>query len=37
MFNDLATGKVKNMIEIASREGVDKSYVSRSESSVSRP
>ena len=28
-FNDLATGKVKNMAEIASREGVDKSYVSR--------
>jgi len=28
-FNDLATGKVKNMAEIASREGVDRSYVSR--------
>ena len=28
-FNDLATGKVKNMTEIASREGVDRSYVSR--------
>jgi hypothetical protein len=28
-FNDLITGKVKNMAEIASREGVDKSYVSR--------
>jgi DNA invertase Pin-like site-specific DNA recombinase len=28
-FNDLATGKVKNMAEIASSEGVDKSYVSR--------
>jgi len=28
-FNDLTTGKVKNMAEIVSREGVDKSYVSR--------
>ena len=28
-FNDLATGRVKNMAEITSREGVDKSYVSR--------
>ncbi|MGO9212819.1 MAG: recombinase family protein [Syntrophales bacterium] len=28
-FNALATGKMKNMAEIASREGVDKSYVSR--------
>ena len=28
-FNDLATGKVRNMAEIASREGVNKSYVSR--------
>jgi DNA invertase Pin-like site-specific DNA recombinase len=28
-FNDLATGRMKNMAEIASREGVDKSYVSR--------
>ena len=28
-FNDLATGKVKNMAEIASREKVDKSHVSR--------
>jgi DNA invertase Pin-like site-specific DNA recombinase len=28
-FNDLATGKIRNMAEIASREGVDKSYVSR--------
>jgi DNA invertase Pin-like site-specific DNA recombinase len=28
-FNDLATGRVKNMAEIVSREGVDKSYVSR--------
>jgi hypothetical protein len=37
MFNDPATGKMKNMAEIASRDGVDKSYVSRSESSVSRP
>ena len=28
-FNDLATGRTKNMVEIVSREGVDKSYVSR--------
>jgi site-specific DNA recombinase len=28
-FNDLATGRMKNMAEIASKEGVDKSYVSR--------
>jgi DNA invertase Pin-like site-specific DNA recombinase len=28
-FNDLATGRTKNMAEIVSREGVDKSYVSR--------
>ena len=28
-FNDLATGRIKNMAEIVSREGVDKSYVSR--------
>jgi site-specific DNA recombinase len=28
-FNDLVTGRVHNMAEIASREGVDKSYVSR--------
>jgi hypothetical protein len=28
-FNDLATGRMKNMAEIASSEGVDKSYVSR--------
>ncbi|MDX9821472.1 MAG: recombinase family protein [Syntrophales bacterium] len=28
-FNDLASGKVKNMTEIALREGVDRSYVSR--------
>ncbi|MGD0280313.1 MAG: recombinase family protein [Smithella sp.] len=28
-FNDLATGRMKNMAEIASRDGVDKSYVSR--------
>ena len=28
-FNDLTTGKVKNMAEIVSKEGVDKSYVSR--------
>jgi site-specific DNA recombinase len=28
-FNDLATGRVQNMAEIVSREGVDKSYVSR--------
>jgi DNA invertase Pin-like site-specific DNA recombinase len=28
-FNDLTTGKVKNMAKIASSEGVDKSYVSR--------
>jgi hypothetical protein len=28
-FNDLTTGKMKNMAEIASRDGVDKSYVSR--------
>ncbi|MGO9214343.1 MAG: hypothetical protein ACLP9S_10665 [Syntrophales bacterium] len=28
-FNDLATGKMKNMAEIASREDVDRSYVSR--------
>ena len=28
-FNDLTTGKVKNMAEIVSTEGVDKSYISR--------
>lgn len=28
-FNDLASGRVRNMTEIASKEGVDKSYVSR--------
>jgi DNA invertase Pin-like site-specific DNA recombinase len=28
-FNDLASGRVHNMAEIASQEGVDKSYVSR--------
>ena len=28
-FNDLVSGRVHNMAEIASREGVDKSYVSR--------
>ncbi|MGD0279670.1 MAG: hypothetical protein ABSC11_10225 [Smithella sp.] len=28
-FNDLATGRMKNMAEIALSEGVDKSYVSR--------
>jgi len=28
-FNDLITGKMKNMAEIALNEGVDKSYVSR--------
>ena len=28
-FNDLATEKVKNMAEIASREKIDKSHVSR--------
>jgi site-specific DNA recombinase len=28
-LNDLATGRMQNMAEIASREGVDKSYVSR--------
>ncbi len=28
-FNDLVSGKVKNMTEIALREGVDRSYVSR--------
>ncbi|MBN1546459.1 MAG: recombinase family protein [Syntrophaceae bacterium] len=28
-FNDLVSGRVKNMSEIVSREGLDKSYVSR--------
>ena len=28
-FNDLVSGRVHNMAEIASKEGVDKSYVSR--------
>ncbi len=28
-FNDLVSGRVHNMAEIASREGVDKSYISR--------
>jgi hypothetical protein len=28
-FNDLATGRMKNMSEIASRKGVDKGYISR--------
>lgn len=28
-FNDLVSGRVRNMTEIASKEGVDKSYVSR--------
>jgi hypothetical protein len=28
-FNDLVSGRVHNMAEIASMEGVDKSYVSR--------
>lgn len=28
-FNDLVSGRVRNMAEIASKEGVDKSYVSR--------
>ena len=28
-FNDLVLGRVRNMAEIASQEGVDKSYVSR--------
>ena len=28
-FNDLVSGRVRNMAEIASQEGVDKSYVSR--------
>jgi len=28
-FSDLATVRMKNMVEIASKEGVDKSYVSR--------
>jgi DNA invertase Pin-like site-specific DNA recombinase len=28
-FNDLISGKVQNMTEIASQEGIDKSYVSR--------
>ena len=36
-FNDLATGRVKNMAEIASRDGVDKSYVSHVSLAVSCP
>ena len=28
-FNDLVSGRVRNMAEIASKEGKDKSYVSR--------
>ncbi len=28
-FNDLVSGRVRNMAEIASKEGIDKSYVSR--------